>query len=57
MFISHSFMLEAKISPQLEIRIYDWEKVIGMQRSCPFFLKICMHNTLTIILNGYMFMK
>ena len=57
MFIIQSIMLDAKIS-SLRIRnVMNGKKEIGMQRSCPIFLKKFMHNTLIIMLNDYMLRK
>ena len=55
--MSQFLYVEAKISAQLETRMLYWEKRIGMQRSCPIFLRLFMHNTLTIMLDDYIFIK
>ena len=57
MFMMHTIMQEAKISPLRKRNGMIWGKGVSMQRSCPIFPKIFMHNTLILMLKEYIFMK
>ena len=48
-------MLEAKITPLSKQESYEWEKGVGMQRSCQIFPKLFMHTPLILMLKEYMF--
>ena len=53
MFMSQFLYVEAKISPPLETRML----YLGKEDWYAKVIRVCMHNTLTIMLNGYLFIK
>ena len=49
MFIMHSIMQEAKISPLRKRNVMIWGKGVGMQRSCKSFHIIFMYTRLVLM--------